>query len=623
MRNCASLRFTLLLALVAPALLHAQFRPPTDEELKMTADPKAPGAAAVYLNIEEVTNDPVHFHSYYARIKVLQEKGKELATVELPYQRGDFKISDIKARTIHPDGTVVPLEGKPEDLLVAKSGDKQVGRMVFTLPSVEVGSILEYSYNLRYDDNHFSSPYWEIQQPYFVHKAHYVFTPFKAFLPGIQNQTSTYLLDEHGDPVHALIWWPVLPAGVKVLTDASGHFSVDVADVPPIPNEEWMPPVRSLLYKVVFYYKSDANGAEFWNSEARRWSKEVDHFAEASGSLHQAVSSLVAPADSDMDKARKLYKAVQALDNSDFSRTRGKAEMKQLGLHGAKRAEDTWTQKSGSSEDIALLYLAMLRAAGLTAYAIKVVNRDQGFFDPGYLNFNQLDDTLVILSSAGKEIYLDPGEKMCPFQAMHWRHSGASGVRQNVDGRAAGTTPLEPYTANTLTRVGDVELGEHGQATGTFHFNMSGQTALNWRQTALENDPDEVKKRFDNWLNSIAPDGIRAQLDQFQALDNPDLPLIAIVKVEGTLGTATSKRLLLPGYFFETRGAHPFVDQDKRLELVDMHYADEVTDQVSTICPPGLPSKALPRTPTFPGRATLSWPPSPCPLLTRSPSRAA
>jgi hypothetical protein len=65
-----------------PALVRAQFQQPTDEELKMTADPKAPGAAAVYLNVEEITNDQLHYHSFYARIKVLTEKGKELATVD-------------------------------------------------------------------------------------------------------------------------------------------------------------------------------------------------------------------------------------------------------------------------------------------------------------------------------------------------------------------------------------------------------------------------------------------------------------------------------------------------------------------------------------------------------------
>jgi hypothetical protein len=36
---------------------------------------------------------------------------------------------------------------------------------------------------------------------------------------------------------------------------------------------------------------------------------------------------------------------------------------------------------------------------------------------------------LVILSIGEKEIFLDPGEKMCPFQTLHWRHAGAQGIR--------------------------------------------------------------------------------------------------------------------------------------------------------------------------------------------------
>jgi hypothetical protein len=192
MRNLVFARnIFLLLAITSPALLLAQFRPPTDEELKMTSDPKAPGAAAVFLNVEEIDNDPLHVQSSYARIKVLTEKGKDLATVEVPYLRGDTKIVAIRARTIHADGTVIPLIGKPEDLLSFKKttngGDNlQVNRKVFTLPSVEVGSILEYSYDLQYDENQFMSPQWVIQRPYFVHKAHYAFTPFKGFMPGFQ-----------------------------------------------------------------------------------------------------------------------------------------------------------------------------------------------------------------------------------------------------------------------------------------------------------------------------------------------------------------------------------------------------------------------------------------------------
>ena len=603
MRTHKSFCLSAVLALLTfPCLLRAQFQPPTDEELKMTADPKAPGAAAVYLNVDEEANDPLHFQSFYARIKVLSEKGKGLATVELPYFRGDTQITDIKARTIHPDGAVIPLQGKPEDLLIAKSGDKQFGRKVFTLPSVEVGSILEYRYQLRYDDNHYSSPQWEIQRPYFVHKAHYTFTPFKAFMPGSQNVTSTYLLDEHGNPANSLIWWPILPPGVQVKIDASGHFSVDIADVPPSPDEEFMPPIQSVLYKVLFYYKSASNAGDFWASEAKRWSKDVDHFAEPTKPIQAAVAGLIAPGDGDKDKAKKLYVAVQALDNTDFSRAKGQAELKQLGLKAAKRAEDTWAQKSGSSEDIALLYLSMLRAAGLTAYAMKVVDREKAVFDPTYMNINQLDDTIVILSTGGKDIVLDPGEKMCPFETLHWRHSGAGGIRQSPDGRAAATSPLQAFTANTLIRVGDVTLDDHGAITANFRFNMSGQNALNWRQAALRYDTDELKKRYDNWLRTITPEGVQAHVDHFLGLDDPYVNLMAVIKAEGTLGTATSKRLLLPGFFFETRAARPFVDQEKRQEPVDMHYGDQVTDQVTYHLPAALAVEGSPQT------AQVTWP---------------
>ena len=435
MQNSFFLRSAvLLLAVLSPALVYAQFQPPTPDELKMTADAKAPGADAVYLDVEEIANDPMHYQSYYARIKVLTEKGKELATVTIPYLKGNKKVADIKGRTIHADGTVIPLTVKPEDLLSQKSGENQLGRVVFTLPSVEVGSILEYRYDLRYDDNEFSSPLWEIQRPYFIHSAHYSFTPFKSFMPGNSNlATSMYLIDSRGRVVNTLIWWNHLPPDVTMKTSINGSYNVDVTDVPPIPDEEWMPPISSFLYKVQFYYKAASDEKAFWMSESKLWSKDVDKFAEPSKAIQAAVGGLVAPGDSDLDKAKKLYDTVQALDNTDYSRQKSATEMKQLKIKEARHAEDTWAQKSGSSEDIAMLYLAMLRAAGLTAYAVKVVDRDRGVFDPTYLYLDQLDTTLVVLSTGGQQMVLDPGEKMCPFSTVNWRHSYAGGIGQSAD----------------------------------------------------------------------------------------------------------------------------------------------------------------------------------------------
>jgi len=605
-RPLCGLRATfLLLALASPPLLFAQFQPPTPEELNMTTDPKAPGAAAVYLNVEETTDDPSHQLVVYERIKVLAEKGKELASVQVPFLSGDSRVTNIQARTIHSDGTVVPLIGKPEDLLIVKAatkyGEFQVDRKVFNLPSVEVGSILEYRYEVQYDEHLVSSPEWQIQKPYFVHKARYAFKPFKLFMRGTADTTFGYLTDARGRVLNTLLWWTQLPPGAALKQDGFGRFNLDLTDIPPSPQEEWMPPIDSFLYHVRFYYKFASNSQDFWVSETKLWSKDVDRFAEPTKPIREAVNGLIAPSDSELDKAKKLYIAVQALENTDFSRHKSEAEMKQLKLKVAKRAEDTWAQKSGSGEDIALLYVAMLRAAGLTASDVKLVNREKGIFDAGYLDFGQLTDDIVVLATAGQEILLDPAEKMCPFQTLHWSHSGASGARQSPDGHYAATTPFQTYKPNSLVRIGDLAVDEHGAVSGAFRLIMTGQEALHWRQAALRNDPDEVKKQFDRWLEFMVPDGIEAHIDRFAGLDDPYVNLTAFVKAQGALGSATSKRLLLPGFFFETRGAHPFVDQEKRIEAVDMHYGEQISDQVTYRLPPGLSVEGAPQD------ATVSW----------------
>jgi transglutaminase-like putative cysteine protease len=586
---------------VSPVVGLAQFQQSTDEELKMTADINAPGAAAVYLNIEENSDDNLGYRNFYARIKVLTEKGKELATVEIPHS-SEYKVKSIKGRTIHPDGTVFPLNVKPEDLLTSKEGDVKYGKMVFTLPSVEVGSILEYRYDIEYPQEAVSSPMWEIQRAYYVRKAHYSFVPFKAFLRGSQNATSTYVTNSNGETLGTLLWWANLPPENKVVANEMTGYTIDVADIPPQPNEEWMPPIDSVLYKVFFYYESARNTQQFWQEASNHWSNDVDRFAQASGKFKLAVAGLVAPGDADLVKAKKLYDAVQALENTDYTRKKTESELKELKIKAAKHAEDTWNQKSGNSEEIAMLYLAMLRAAGLPAYALKVVDRSRALADQTYLNSNQFDDTLVILTAEGQDYLLDPGEKMCPFQKTNWRHTLAGGMRQGPNGPGYAQTSGEDYANNTTTRTGDITIDEHGVVTGNLKYVITGQEALHWRQVALRTDDTELKKRFDSELESEVPEGIEAHVDHFVGLDTPDTNMVALINVSGSMGAATAKRLLLPGFFLESRGHEPFVNEEKRQATVDMHYPSRVTDQITYHLAAGMTVEGAP------ADTNVSWP---------------
>ncbi|HWT65487.1 MAG TPA: DUF3857 domain-containing protein [Terracidiphilus sp.] len=592
-------RLLLSIALLASAFtvssspLHAQFQEPTKEELQMTADPQAPGAAAVYLYREEITDDNLHYHSLYVRMKILSEKGKEEATVHVPYDRTDFKVTDIHGRTIHSDGTVIPLTAKPSDLTDIKTAGYQRNTMVFTLPNVEVGSIIEYRLQIRYDDNMVSSPQWEIQQPYYVHKAHYLF---------VRSSDSGYITNSRGDALKFLMWSLHAKPDSKIVEDSRQHYTLDITDIPATPSEDWMPPLNSLNWRCQFYYTQYTTGQDFWQNESKRWAHEADNFADPGKDLPKAVAGIVAPTDSESLKAHKIYDAVMKLDNTDFSREKSAAERKKENLKNIKNASDVWNQKSAPGDELALLYVAMARAAGLKAYPAKVVNRNRAIFDPSYLTTYQLDDYLAIVVTDGKEVTLDPGQKDCPFGLLHWKHAFASGLRGTDKGPNLFTTPANIYSETQVARIADLALDTEGSVTGSVRYVLNGQQALYWRHIAIENDTEEVKKRFNESIRGDLPDGVQADFDHFIGLDDYTTNLLAIVKVSGSMGSSTGKRYFLPAMFFESRAKHPFVAEDKRLAPIDVEYPRVTQDQVNYRLPAGYTVENLPPA------SNVSWP---------------
>ncbi|MFZ1938560.1 MAG: DUF3857 domain-containing protein [Terracidiphilus sp.] len=588
----------LSIALASPLLVRAQFQAPTDDELKMTSDPKAPGAAAVYLYREETTDDDRHFHTYYARIKVLTEKGKDLATVRIPYERGESKVEHIEGRTIHADGKVIPLSVKPEDLVDIKTKHLQVDTIVFTLPEVDVGSILEYRLQVRYNDELVVSPTWQLQQPYFVHKEHFMFHP---------NVSAGYIRNNRGMILSQLMWISIGPTDQVKVQSNKNYYTIDVADVSPTPDDDWMPPLNSINWKAAFYYTYATSRADYWSEEGKWWATIINAFIQPTDTLKKAVAGIVSPTDTDEQKARKIYAAVLKLDNTDFSRVKSEAERKKEKLKEISLAEDVWKQQSGNGYAIALLYAAMARAAGLKAWPMRVVNRDDALFDIGDLEVSQFDDYVVRLVIDGKDIWTDPAEKMCPFGSLFWTHTLAGGLRMNENGAEIANTPAAAYKDNLVQNVADLSVDADGNVTGTARILLSGADAVYWRQVALKDGEDEAKKRFIEDQRGDLPEGIQADFDHFINLDNIDGNLMAVVKISGQMGTATGKRYLLPGLFFESRAKHPFVAQVKRDTPIDVHYPKMEQEVVSYDLPAGYTVESSPVSSdvTWPGYGAL------------------
>ncbi|WP_052294628.1 MULTISPECIES: DUF3857 domain-containing protein [Acidobacterium] len=548
----------------------------------MKTDPSAPGAAAVYLYREETVDDSVHMHTFYARIKVLTAQGKSRADVELPYfssfEDGSFRIRSIEGRTIEPDGKIVPFTGKPYDKLIYKQGDHEVMEKVFTLPDVQVGSILEYRYILDYGDHTLSSPRWIIQQPLFVHEAHYHFNPLK-------NYTDYTMMDSsgHETPINTLLYATILPPGVKVRAGLDGYDLV-IKDVPALVREPHMPPVQSRSLRVLFYYAASTQSKDFWSDAGKRWSKSVDHFASDSPVIRKAVSQIVSPADTPEQKSLKIYEAVMKLDNTDYTRAHSAVENKAEGQK-EKNAGDIWLDKRGNSAQLTRLYIALARAAGLKAYDIIVSNRNDTLFDQNYLSWGQLDDELAIVMIDGKPVYLDPGNRFEDYGELAWYHCFADGVRQLDHGTAFASTPGQLYKWDVQTRSAYLTLAPDGSISGQLRIAYTGDYSRRIRQEALKNGVEQAKKDVRSYWQSQVPTGVQLKMNGFIGIDQPDEAVMAVLTVSGTMGSNAGRLRLLPADFFEAN-AKPVFTSPKRTMPVDLGPVYILQDQVSLNLPP-------------------------------------
>jgi transglutaminase-like putative cysteine protease len=637
----------LVMGSMVPRLAYGQFQPPSPDELKMTSDPKAPGAAAVYLYREEREDDEHHFRTVYARIKVLSEAGKEAATVHVVYHKnfvfyatgdnssrmasgtatswsapdpnhagedpridtnatgGHVEIAAIEGRVIHPDGTIVPLTGSPTDLLKLKEGNSQFNEMTFNMPGVEVGSVIEYRYQVRYDRFQ-SAPEWQVQQPFFVHQARYQFHPAAQFLPARQvgggssgSQDTSAILGPHGEMDTDIRSVNVLPPGAKVQVDGQGYYYCDLTDIPAIPDERFAPPLGAQIYQVNFFYTDTPDAKDFWQREMSAWMKEVNQYTAPSALTKSTAAEATAGATTPLEKAKKLYALVEKLENTDFV---GNAVPFVTPEHVPTGNVDTVLEKkSGNSEEIALLYFSLLRAAGVESRPQRITSRNRSTFSSQFMDPSQLDTVLIGVTADGKETTLDPGQRLAPFATLHWTHSGAGGVAMAGGKVEVIITPLQTNKDNTIVRVGNLAVTPQGAVSGTLKVGLTGQEALYLRQLGLRGDPGVAKQTLEKLLAAEVPDGIEAHVDHIANMDDADKQLIAVVPVSGTLANLTGNHIVLPRLFFETKETDPFPSEASRTLPVDMHYPALEKEQITYDLPAGFALEGTPQD------AQLKW----------------
>ena len=581
MRLCL---FLLALAIAYPLLLHAStdWAPIDPAELQMKDLPEQPGAPAFVLFHEEVDNDQQGSHSVYMRIKVLTEAGRKYADVQIQYYKEEFNISDIHGRTIHPDGSIVEFQGKPFDKVVVKSKNLKVRVKAFTLPDVQVGSILEYKYTLRTEGRTVWPPRWTVQSDLFQRKQHYKFVPYNG---AIQMA--------HGEVGMGLAYNSMLPKGseVKAVRDT---YELDLANVPAFVEEEHMPPPQEYKFYVRFYYRRVNDADQFWGEEGKYWNSDMEKFLGKKHGVPEAVAGIVSPGDTPEQKVKKIYAYAAGLDNLTYKPQRTQQEQKALGVKDNRGVEDVLRLRAGDRQEITLLFIAMVRAAGIPAYAMFVSDRSEDVFLKTHLSLDQLDAMVAIVQIDGKDVFLDPGTKFCPYGILDWKYTGTQGLKQLPGGGTElAKTPAPDYTKAIIKRVARLQLTEQGLVEGTLAIGFFGQEALTRRGEGSRTDEVGRSKLMEDEVRSWLPSNAHVTITKPPHWDEVETPLVAEFWISSPMLMSGGKRELLPANIFQFSRPPMFAHPDRK-QPIYFEYPSREIDDVHIKLPANLQVESLP-----------------------------
>jgi len=553
------------------------FQPVSPDELKMTAEPKAPGAPAIILfkQVDRDDRGQTAHEDVYLRIKILTEEGRKYADVEIPYDKQEGSIVNLHARTIKPDGTVVNFSGKVFDQTIVKTRGVKYLAKTFTLPDVQVGGIIEYYYTTDLAEYLLFDSHWILNDELFTKSSKFSLHPY----------------DGDNPPMNMRWTWHNLPAESTKPSQAPNHvISMEVSNVPAFVEEDYMPPANELKSRVDFIYSEDAfeNNAEtYWKKRGKKLNDRVESFIGKRKAMEQAVSETVAAGDPPEVKLQKIYARVQQIRNTSFEAEKTEQEQKRAKEKEPTNVEEVWKKGYADGDSLTLLFLAMARAAGFEASAVRVSDRQRYFFHPETMDGRRLDTYVVAVKLNGQDVFFDPGTAFIPYGMLPWDETAVAGLRLDKDGGSWVKTSLPDSKDSMVQRKAELKLTETGELEGKVTVTFTGLEASQRRMEERLADDTARKKYLEDELKGTIPVACDVELSNTPDWKNSTLSLVAEyqLKVPGWVSSA-GRRALFPAGLFSGSEKHLF-DHADRVQPIYFEFPFQRSDDIRVDLPLG------------------------------------
>ena len=577
-------RFILPLSLICVGFLFPttafadEWKPvdPADLALKAARVEKDADAEAIFWEVR-LSDDveggtPRTVLRHYVRIKVFSERGRESQSkIDIPFL-SNWKIQDIAARTIKPDGTIVEL--KKEDVLertIEKLSGVKIKAKSFAMPGLEPGAIIEYRWKETRNDRlaNYIRLYFQRDVP--VQLVKYYIKPLS--LPGFEYGMRAQTFNGATNPF---------------VKEKEGFYSVTMTNVPAFHEEPRMPPEDAVRpWMLVFYTKeSDSKGEKFWQEYGKQSYEDYKSRMKVSDEVKTVSAATIAGATTPEEKLEKLFEFCRSKIKNTNDDASGLTADDRAKLKENKSPADTLKRGMGTGTDIDMLFAALAIAAGFDARVARLSDRSDTFFDKGFADdyFIQSYDIAVKVGEQWR--FYDPASTYVPLGMLRWQEEAQEALLSDPKLPTWVVTPLSPPDKSKVKRSAKLTLSEDGTLEGDAHVEYYGHLGVFRKEW---DDDDSPVQREETLRDAVKKQMSTADVSdiKIENITDPVKPYVYNyhIRVPG-YAQRTGKRLFLQPEFFQ-HGIEPLFAGSARKYPVYFNYPWSEEDAVTIDLPAG------------------------------------
>jgi len=574
-------------------LAGAQYKPAAygkidDAEMKLTTCAFDPDAdALILLDLGKATYVSSTKHDFKivverrVRIKILKENGIDNANQKLRfYAKDDYeRVSDVKGMTYNVvNGEVVTTKLESKNVYTQKV-DNKYSQVVFTMPAVKVGSIIEYKYityresEIQLDDWYFQDKLPKAYSEYDIHVPQY----FEFTTLGITNLPVDIKQNEYSDRINA---------SAGTLNYQVFQKTYSMKDLPGVRLEPYMTTPKDYIQQIQFqfsayvinYRRTDVRNT--WDKMTRSLNEDEEFGMQLKKRvpINDSLKSAIKAAPTETARLQLIYNFVKNNMQYNGSETFWSAD-------GIKQA---FQKHSGSSGDINLLLINLLDDAGIAVRPLLVSSRDHGNVNQLYPFMYQFNNVLAYATADGKTWVLDATDKYNSTRMIPYDFLNRSGFL--INGKKDGewiSLESDQYKYTQLVNI-IADINEEGLLKGTA-LVRSSDYAKNTRQAKWESSKD----KFNEYFASANYASLKIDDLKIGNLNEDTAALDQEFKFETPLNSSGEYRYFSTNLFL-TFEKNPFI-ADNRLTDIDFGYAQHYSLAASFTIPDDYKFEELPK----------------------------